>query len=78
MSNTIAMIPIDASGNMLFISDVRIENNRIFANYKSTYNDMPLTEVELYPVDSGKNCAICGDDGTILYRFLALWIQKLM
>ena len=66
----IAMIPVDKVGNKLFIKDLRIdEKQRIFVKYKSTYNDMPFMEVELYEVDNGQNCAICGDDGTILYRF---------
>lgn len=78
MSN-IAMIPADSNGNKLFLKDVRIdEKGRLFVKYKSTFNDMPFFEVELYSVDSCQNFAICGDDGTVLYRFSALWIQKLI
>lgn len=77
MGKQIAMIPIDKIGNILFLSDLRVDNNRIFVCMKSTYNDIPLTEVELYPVDSGANCAICGDDGTVLYRFSTEWLKKI-
>ena len=77
MSN-IAMIPADSNGNKLFLKNVRIdEKGRLFVKYKSTFNDMPFFEVELFSVDSGKNFAICGDDGTVLYRFSVLWIQKI-
>ena len=75
---TIAMIPVDSSGNKLFIKDLRVdEKQRTFIKYKSTYNDMPFMEVELYGVDNGKNCAICGDDGTILYLFSTAWLSSL-
>ena len=78
MSNTL-MIPADSNGNKLFLKDVRIDKKcRLIATYKSTFNDMPFFEVELFSVDSGQNFAICGDDGTVLYRFSALWIQKLI
>ena len=77
--NGIVMIPADSNGNKLFLKDVRIDDKcRLFVKYKSTFNDMPFFEVELFSVDSGKNFAICGDDGTVLYRFSAFWIQKLI
>ena len=66
----IASIPADKQGNKIFIRDLRVDKKqRTFVKYKSTYNDIPFMEVELYGVDNGQNCAICGDDGTILYRF---------
>ena len=72
------MIPADEQGNKLFIKDVRIdEKKRMFVKYKSTYNDIPFMETELYGVDNGRNCAICGDDGTILYRFSIDWLNSL-
>lgn len=78
MSNVV-MIPADSNGNKLFLKELRIdEKYRLFVKYKSTFNDMPFFEVELYSVDSGQNFAICGDDGTVLYRFSELWIQKLI
>ena len=74
----IAMIPADEQGNKLFIKDVRVdEKKRMFVKYKSTYNDIPFMETELYGVDNGRNCAICGDDGTILYRFSIDWLNSL-
>ena len=74
----IAMIPSDKVGNKLFIKDLRIdEKQRIFVKYKSTYNDMPFLETEIFLVDNDQNCAICGDDGTILYRFSTKWLSFL-
>ena len=72
------MIPCDNVGNKLFIKDLRIdEKQRTFVKYKSTYNDIPFMEVELYGVDNGQNCAICGDDGTILYRFSVEYLSTI-
>ena len=79
MSKQIAMIPIDKDGNMLFLSDLRIdENKQLFVHYKPTYNDAPLQETPLFSVDSGANLAICGDDGTVMYRFSVEWLNKLI
>ena len=76
--SVIAMIPADNQGNKVFIKDLRVdEKQRIFIKYKSTYNDMPFMEVELHVVDNNQNCAICGDDGTILYRFSTKWLSSL-
>ena len=75
---TIAMIPCDNVGNKLFIKDLRIdEKQRIFVKYKSTYNDIPFLETEIFLVDNSQNCAICGNDGTILYRFSIKWLSSL-
>ena len=72
---TIAMIPADNIGNKIYIKDLRIaEDKKVFVMFRSTYNDMPFIEVELGSVDSGKNCAIFGDDGTVLYRFSTQWL----
>jgi len=38
---------------------------------------MPFAETEIYAVDGGKNFVITGDDGTILYRFSANWLDGL-
>ena len=66
---TIAMIPADSIGNKLFIKDLRIDENKVFVKYKSTYNQVPFYEVELNIIDEGKVATINGDDGTVLYRF---------
>ena len=66
---TIAMIPTDSIGNKLFIKDLRIDENKVFVKYKSTYNQVPFFEVELNIIDEGKVATINGDDGTVLYRF---------
>lgn len=73
----IATIPADNNGNKLFLKELRTENNRVFIKYKSTYNDMPFSETEIFAVDGGKNFVITGDDGTILYRFSANWLDWL-
>ena len=74
----IAMIPADSAGNKLFIKDLRVDKKqRTFVKYKSTYNDIPFTEVELYGVDNGQRCAILGEDGTVLYRFSTAYLAHL-
>ena len=78
MGNIICCIPVDKGGNSLFIKDFRAEGRRCFIKYKSTYNDMPFMEIELFYADNGENFTINGDDGTVLYRFSVLWIKKLM
>lgn len=78
MGNTICSIPADNAGNMLLIKDFKEENGKIFIKYRSTFNDIPFRETELIPVDNGKNMAITGDDGTVLFRFSAAWIGKLI
>lgn len=71
------MIPADNNGNKLWLKELRIDGDRAFVKYKSTYNDMPFAESEIYAVDGGKNFVITGDDGTILYRFSANWLDGL-
>ena len=72
------MIPADSNGNKLFIKDLRIDDKqRMFVKYKSTYNDIPFVETQIFGVDNGQNCAICGDDGTVLYRFSTAWLSSL-
>lgn len=65
MSN-ILMIPADNNGNKLFIKNFHTMNNKMFCSYRSTYNDMPFQETELYFADNNKNVIICGEDGTVL------------
>lgn len=75
--STIACIPADNFGNKLFLKDVRENNGRLFIKYRSTYNDIPFIETEIYPADAGKNCIITGDDGTVIWRFSVMWLDKL-
>lgn len=75
---TICCIPADHNGNKLWLKDFRTKGRRSFVKYKSTYNDIPFMEVEISLVDGGNNYVITGDDGTVLYRFQAGWIDKLM
>ena len=74
----ICCIPTDNEGNKLFIKDLELNGSRIFVKYKSTYNDLPFNNVELFVADGGENLTINGDDGTVLYRFQSAWIKKLM
>jgi len=74
---TIAFIPADNVGNKLFLKDVRKDGNKTLIKYRSTYNDIPFIETEIYPADDGRNYVITGDDGTVLWRFSAQWIEKL-
>lgn len=67
MSNILS-IPADNEGNKLFIKNYSFMNGRMFCSYKSTYNDMPFQQTELFFVDN-KNVAITGTDGTVLWRF---------
>lgn len=78
MNNVICCIPADNVGNKLWIKDFREDDKRAFIKYKSTYNDMPFKEVEIFTVDGGNNLVITGDDGTVLYRFSVNWINKLV
>jgi len=64
----IYIIPADREGNKLFIKHFHTMNNRMFCSYKSTYNDMPFQETELFFADSNVNVVICGSDGTVLWR----------
>lgn len=74
----VAMIPADNQGNFLYIKDVRIdEKGIVWGKYKSTYNDIPFRETILTPTDMGQTFSICGDDGTVIFRFSAQWIEKI-
>lgn len=78
MNKSICCIPADNNGNKLWIKDFREDGKRAFVKYRSTYNDIPFMEVEVFVVDGGKNLVITGDDGTVLFRFSVGWIKKLM
>lgn len=77
MGETILCIPADGQGNKLWIKDFREENGRFFAQYRSTYNDMPFFETELFLADENKNFTICADNGTAMFRFSIQWIGYL-
>jgi len=77
MSN-ISCIPADNKGNKLWIKDFRENGKRMFLKYRSTYNDIPFIESEVFLVDGEHNLAITGDDGTILFRFSVNWINRLI
>lgn len=71
-------IPADTNGNLLWVKNLRQKGDRMFVDYRSTYNDIPFRETEIYLVDGGENVAITGDDGTVLYRFSVDWISLLV
>jgi hypothetical protein len=75
--SVIACIKADNVGNKLWIKDCREDKEHLFLKYKSTYNDIPFTETEVFLVDEGKNCVITGEDGTVLYRFNVGWLAKI-
>ena len=75
---TICCIPADNSGNKLWIKDFRRDGERFYVKYRSTYNDIPFMETDIYPVDGGKNMVITGSDGTVLFRFSIEWIKNFM
>ncbi len=77
MGVVIQCIPADKVGNKLFLKEFRQNGNRLFVKYKSTYNDIPFIEVEIFSADGGKNCVITGDDGTVLWRFPAAILERL-
>jgi len=64
----IVTVPADTRGNKLFLKDLRVESDKTLIKYRSTYNDMPFIETELFGDGKG-NCIILGDDGTVLWRF---------
>ena len=75
---TIAMIPASDDGHKLFLKELRQdEKNRLFVKYKSTFNNIPFMETQIYPVDGGNNYAICGDDGTVIWRFNKQYLENI-
>ena len=78
MSKTILTIQADREGNKLFVMNYHKMNDRMFCSYKSTYNDMPFQDTELFFADDNKNVVICGDDGTVLWRFNSELLNKVL
>lgn len=75
MAERIVFIPADNMGAKLILKELRIEAPDVYVQYRSTYNDIPFTEIQIYPV--GDNFVITGDDGTILYTFSKEWLSYL-
>lgn len=78
MNSTIACIPADNQGGKLWIKDYREDGSRMYLKYKSTYNDIPWREVEIYFADASTNFVITGEDGTVLFRFSVNWVGKIL
>ena len=78
MSKSIAMIPVDHTGNSLFIKDLEEIENKVFLKYRSTLNDIPFMRTEIFVVDDNNNIGIVGTDGTVLFRFAEQWLLKLI
>lgn len=74
----ILCIPADNNGNKLWIKDFEKKGNKMFLKYRSSFNDIPFLETEVFFMDGGKNIVITGDDGTVIFRFSEIWIKKLM
>jgi hypothetical protein len=77
MGIKIACIQADAEGGKLWLKEFRIEKDRFFVKYRSTYNDIPFLETEIYILSDKQTVVITGDDGTILYRFHINWLNGL-
>ena len=71
----IICIPADNEGNKLWVKDFTEDKGKFFIKYKSTYNNIPFMETEIYLVDGDKNFVITADDGTVLYRFSVNWMK---
>jgi hypothetical protein len=76
MMSVIGAIPADNDGNKLFIKELRKDGERLFLKYRSTFNDYPFVETEIFN-DENKNVVIAGDDGTVLWRFSIEWLTKI-
>lgn len=73
---TIVAIPADNKGNKLYIKELRTERDRLFLKYRSTFNDIPFVETEIFG-DGKKNIVIVGDNGAVIWRFAESWLSKL-
>ena len=77
MGTEIACVVADNVGNKLYLKDLREDKGRLFLKYRSTYNDIPFTETEVFIMDGGTSCVITGEDGTVLFRFSPSWLAKI-
>lgn len=78
MNTTILCIPADNEGNKLWVKNFKEDRGRFFAEYKSTYNDMPFRKTELFLVEGKTKLAITGTDGTTLFRFSPQWVTNFL
>jgi len=76
MGQKITLIPADTEGNKLFLKGFRQNKGKLFVEYKSTFNNMPFFETELFLVDDKKNYAITGENGAVLFRFAVGWLNE--
>ena len=70
----IHFIPTDQLGGKLILKNYRKEGDRHFVEYRTTYNDIPFREIEIFLIEE-EVFVITGDNGTILYTFSKLWIN---
>ena len=74
---TILAIPA-GHGYMLYLKEFEEINNKFFIKYRTSYNDIPFTDTEIFLANNNKNFVITGEDGTVLWRFpVQLVLQKL-
>lgn len=76
MGETILCIPADNQGEKLWIKDFQERDGRFFCQYRSTFNDIPFRETELFLADENKNLTICSDNGKALFRFSVQWMSN--
>ena len=74
---TIVCINADVFGNKLYLKDLIEDKGKLYVKYRSTYNDIPFQETEIFGADNGRNCIITADNGTVLWRFSVDWLDKL-
>lgn len=72
---TIYFIPADQLGGKLILKNYRKEGDKHFIEYRTTYNDIPFQEIEIFLIEEDGIFVITGDDGTVLYTFSKLWIS---
>jgi len=73
----ILFIPADNIGGKLLLKDYREEGTQEFVKYRSTYNNIPFIETEIFITDDKKDYVITSDNGTVMWRFSVEWIEKL-
>ena len=73
----IQAIPAGDGNHKLLLKEPRKEGEIQYVKYRSTYNDMPWQEIPLALVDENRNFAITGDDGTVIWRFPVMLINRL-
>lgn len=64
---TIQAIPINRNGDLLFIKDFEVKEDKMVLSYRSMINDIPFIRQQVF--EHQGSVLITGDDGTVLYRF---------